>query len=330
PMIPVTWASRTHVTRTPVGLPTTRVVRRTTPPKRSDRIRAPLARADAKRVVDGRDEDFSVADPTGPRRLDDRLDDRGGLGIVHQDLELHLGQELHAILGAAVELGVALLPAEAFGLGDRDAGHAHLVERVLYLVELEGLDDGFDLLQEGPSGLDEATAMPSCGRVILPCFPPDRRRLASFPAAHAHECGICRVHCRSARVHADRQVPKARMLVAPGPFRPAVELDRRETRDQLLVQDAELEPREVRSQTEVHAVPEAQMRVRLARRAEDPGVAEDALVAVRRSLPEDDLVARRDRLPRQQGGARRRPPVVCRRARPADHLLDGAREERGT
>jgi hypothetical protein len=41
---------------------------------------------------------------------------------------------------------MALLPPEALGLEHGDPGHADLVQRLLHLVELEGLYDGFDLL----------------------------------------------------------------------------------------------------------------------------------------------------------------------------------------
>ncbi len=56
------------------------------------------------------------------------------------------GQKVDDVLGAAIELGMALLPAEAFGFEHRDALQADLVEGVLHLIQLEGLDDRFDLL----------------------------------------------------------------------------------------------------------------------------------------------------------------------------------------
>ena len=40
---------------------------------------------------------------------------------------------------------MALLPPEALGLGDGDAGYADFMQRFLHLIELEGLDDRFDL-----------------------------------------------------------------------------------------------------------------------------------------------------------------------------------------
>ena len=65
--------------------------------------------------------------------------------VAEHDLDLHLGQKVDDILGAAIKFGMALLAAEAFGFGDRDALQADLLKRLLHLVELERLDDRFDL-----------------------------------------------------------------------------------------------------------------------------------------------------------------------------------------
>jgi hypothetical protein len=65
--------------------------------------------------------------------------------VGKHDLDLHLGQEVDDVFGAAIELGVALLAAEALGLGHGDALQADLLQRFLHLVELERLDDRFDL-----------------------------------------------------------------------------------------------------------------------------------------------------------------------------------------
>ena len=70
----------------------------------------------------------------------------GSMLVGEHHLDLHLGQEVHDVLGAAVELGVALLAAEALGLDHGHALQADLLQRLLHLVELERLDDGFDLL----------------------------------------------------------------------------------------------------------------------------------------------------------------------------------------
>src|SRR6185369_10228373 len=113
--------------------------------QRSDRRVVPLARTDAQRAFDRDNEDLAVADAPGLRGLGDRLDHALGQGVAHDDLELHLGQEVDDIFGTAIKLGVALLPAEALGLGDGDAGYADFVKRLLHLVELERLDDSLDL-----------------------------------------------------------------------------------------------------------------------------------------------------------------------------------------
>ena len=65
--------------------------------------------------------------------------------VAEHDLDLHLGQEVDDVFGAAIEFGMALLAAEALGLGDGDALQADLLEGLLHLVELERLDDRFDL-----------------------------------------------------------------------------------------------------------------------------------------------------------------------------------------
>ena len=80
------------------------------------------------------------------RRRRDRLDNPLGQAVLDDHFEPHLGQEIDDIFGAPIELGMALLAAEPLGLGDGDAGDADLVQRLLHLVELERLDDGFDLL----------------------------------------------------------------------------------------------------------------------------------------------------------------------------------------
>jgi hypothetical protein len=66
--------------------------------------------------------------------------------VGEHDLDLHLGQEVDDVFGAAIEFGMALLAAEALGLGDGDALQADFLQRFLHLVELERLDDGLDLL----------------------------------------------------------------------------------------------------------------------------------------------------------------------------------------
>ena len=92
-----------------------------------------------------RDEDLAVADAAGARGVHDRLDRPLDHVVLADHLDLHLGQEVHDVFGAAIELGVALLAAEPLGLDHGDALQPDLVQRFLHLVQLERLDDRFDL-----------------------------------------------------------------------------------------------------------------------------------------------------------------------------------------
>src|SRR5690348_6402845 len=106
------------------------------------RVRAGFAGADAERLLDRGDEDLAVADLAGVGGLLDRLDRALDLAVVDHDLDLHLGQEADQVLGATIDLGLALLSAEAFDLADGQAGDTHAGQRVAHFVELERLDDG--------------------------------------------------------------------------------------------------------------------------------------------------------------------------------------------
>src|SRR5437762_352427 len=80
------------------------------------RVDAGLASADTDRLFNTCDEDLAVADLAGARRLADRLDGTLDHGVVDHDLDLHLGQEAHRVLRAAIDLGLTLLATKAFHL----------------------------------------------------------------------------------------------------------------------------------------------------------------------------------------------------------------------
>src|ERR1700730_18470967 len=139
---------------------------------------AALASANSDGVVDARHEDLAVADAAGVRRAADRLDRLLDHLVLDDQLDLHLGQEVDDVLGAAIELGVALLAPEALGLKDGDPLQSDLIEGVLHLIELEGLDDRFDLLETPPRadagaagrgstyGLKEAVSVPDFSTLV--------------------------------------------------------------------------------------------------------------------------------------------------------------------
>src|SRR5207253_3172147 len=110
----------------------------------SDGVQAGFAGPDADGFLDVGDEDLAVADAAGLRRATDRLDGFFDHVVAEHNLDFYLGEKIHHILRPAIELGMAFLTAEALGLGDGDTLQSDLLQRLLYLVEFEGLDDRLD------------------------------------------------------------------------------------------------------------------------------------------------------------------------------------------
>src|SRR6266705_801247 len=117
----------------------------------SESIHPHLAGADPHDLFGGHHPDLAVADRPGPGARHDRLDDVVDLLVVDRDLEPGLRDELHLVLGAAVDLGVAALPAEAADLRDAQPLDTDTLEGLLHLFELERLDDRDDQLHEAES-----------------------------------------------------------------------------------------------------------------------------------------------------------------------------------
>src|SRR6516225_8914478 len=107
-----------------------------------ERIRAGLAGANAHDLFEIRDEDLPVADLAGVGGLLDRFDDAIEQVVFDGGFDLHLRQEIDDVFGAAIELGVPLLPAESLDLGDGNPLHADSRQCLANFVELERLDDG--------------------------------------------------------------------------------------------------------------------------------------------------------------------------------------------
>ena len=103
--------------------------------------------------------------------------------------------------------------------------------------------------------------------------------------------------------------------------------DRREPAEQLLEQHPQLEAGQVRAEAVVHALPEAQVRIRLSRHVEDVRVGERQRVAVRRALPDLHLLPGLDPTSAELHVARRGPALGWRRRGPAHHLLDRRRQQ---
>src|SRR5438445_2043242 len=117
-----------------------------TPTASLDRVLAGLAGANADHLAHVHHEDLAIADLARARGFHDGVDRLLHEGVADDHLDLHFGQEIDDVFGAAIELRVTLLPPEPFDLGHGEARYADLAQRLAHFVELERFDDGLDLL----------------------------------------------------------------------------------------------------------------------------------------------------------------------------------------
>src|SRR5882724_10268290 len=101
----------------------------------SERSLAVLAGADAGDRLERKDENLAVADLAGLGGGDDRVDRLPDRLVGNGDLDFDLGQEVDRVLAAAVDLGVALLTAEAFDFSHGHSLDARLGERGFNFLE---------------------------------------------------------------------------------------------------------------------------------------------------------------------------------------------------
>ena len=99
------------------------------------------------------DDDEPIADLARARGRDDCLHGTVQQTIGNHHLKLHLGQKIHHVFGAAIQLGMAFLTAKAFDFGDGQACDANVRKRIAHFIEFERFDDGFYFFQgNSPSG----------------------------------------------------------------------------------------------------------------------------------------------------------------------------------
>ena len=100
--------------------------------------------ADSDGLLDGGDEQFAVTDLAGVGGLGDRI--QAGLDILVGDnqLKLDLGQKVHGVFAAPVNLGVAFLPAESLDFRHGHAFHANFGQCVPDFIQLERFNNCFD------------------------------------------------------------------------------------------------------------------------------------------------------------------------------------------
>src|SRR5438477_12061540 len=120
--------------------------------------------------------------------------------LAYRDLDAGLGNEVDHVLGAAIQLGVSPLAAEALHFRDRHARDADIGQRGAHVVELERLDDRCDQFhgrgspwRGGAAREDVAAFMPCCGLKL------NRGSCASRRGAGAAHCPVLeRTNCRAA------------------------------------------------------------------------------------------------------------------------------------
>jgi hypothetical protein len=111
----------------------------------SHRFFTDLFRADAHGVLDREHKNFSVTDLAGLGRRDHDADGLVDHFVGEDDFDFHFGQEIDGVFAAAINLGVALLPPEAFHFRHRHSLDAELGQGFLHFLEFERLDDRFEL-----------------------------------------------------------------------------------------------------------------------------------------------------------------------------------------
>src|SRR5262252_541269 len=120
-------------------------------PDSLNRIQAGFPGSDANGFLYLGDENLSIANATSLCRAPYGVDRLVDHVVAKHDLDLHLRQKIDHVFGAAVEFRVSLLAPEPLGLRNRNALKSNLLQRFLYFVELEGLDDRFDFFHHRPS-----------------------------------------------------------------------------------------------------------------------------------------------------------------------------------
>src|SRR3984885_8896395 len=130
-----------------------------------DGVYSGLPRPDPDGFLDGRNEDFSVANTPGLGGATDRFDRFFDHVVAKHNLDFYLGEKIDHVLCAPIKFGMPLLPAEAFGLGDSDALEPDFLKRLLDLIEFERLDDRLDFFH----------------RVSSPQFQGMRKRFGTAP-----------------------------------------------------------------------------------------------------------------------------------------------------
>jgi len=113
-------------------------------PPRSQRFSSPFTGSDTDCFFHLGHEDFPVADFSGLRLFQNRLDRSLRSIVADHDLEFNFWKKIYRVLGAAVDLAVSLLPAKSFYLAYSHSFNARGHQSFSHRLGFERLDDGLD------------------------------------------------------------------------------------------------------------------------------------------------------------------------------------------
>src|SRR5271156_3890051 len=110
--------------------------------------RAAFLGSDADGLLHVEYEHFSVANLAGFRGTDDGGDRHIQNLVADDNVDFNLREEINGVFGAAIHVGMALLPAEAFDFRDRHALNADVRQSGFDFLEFERFDYRFDFLHD--------------------------------------------------------------------------------------------------------------------------------------------------------------------------------------
>src|ERR1017187_6656029 len=153
-----------------------------------------LVSADADDVLDGGNKNLAVADLSGLGRTENGLERVGQQRIPQHDFDFDLGQEIHRVFAAPVNLRMSFLPAKTLDLADGHAVNADAAQGVLDLVQFERLDDRFNFFHAcGGANRTPRVRLQSTGNAIARNFrwiSFARRRDSSCARPHRHNSAV--------------------------------------------------------------------------------------------------------------------------------------------
>jgi len=117
---------------------------------RLQRVFTALACANADDFFYRRYEYLAVTNMAGSRNAHQSLDYVFGHFVLDDDLNSHLGNEINDIGGAAVDFLLSTGSSEAFDFGNCHSLDPDFAQAILYVIELERFDNGFDLFHDAP------------------------------------------------------------------------------------------------------------------------------------------------------------------------------------